>query len=696
MKNSILRLWWCALLVSACSGSVPVDEIPVSTGPSVLIITLDTTRADRLGPWGYPKATTPTYDRLAKEGTVFSRAYSSCPLTIPSHSTIFTGRYPPSHGVRDNGDYILGDSAITLSERFSDVGYFTAAFTSAFPTQARWGFSQGFDVYHDPLKRLPTQLDWRDQRRANEVIDDALETLKDSPDKPAFVWLHLFDAHWPYEPPEPYKTQHAGRPYDGEIAFADSQVGRFLKWWDTRHPESIIIITADHGEGLGDGGEQTHGFLLHDPTMHVPLIIKGKGVKAGDVIDTPVGLVDIAPTILDLAGLDVHKEIQGKNAFKGGSQRIYAEALTSQFNLGLRPLFSYTEDAGRYMEGYWGGYYNYEPPGIVTAPSRRDVDAEAKILAEMKENMEEVLAPDATLGIDEFEMLAALGYTEGTPTSVAGDVDPRDVIDKIPLTWTARQALSRGRLKRAEEILTELEAAMPDTFGVKSLRANLLHKKGRLVDSLLTYEELFESTQSSNLAMQIAGLYVSLNMWRDAERYFQKGLELQSNNAQAMAGAVKAARELGENQKAQDLADQFLLMYPDHAELSLLRAEMLLANQRPEAALIDAKRALDKMPFSPWAHTTYAQAQWELGNPDPAIEALTDALKLNPYNHHVRMRLANCLLEVGRNAEATRMSAPLARLLPEDETAQELYLRAKAALEAERNKSKKGKMSPEK
>lgn len=686
------RLIPFASVLLSCGG-INVDSLPatpaVHSGPSVLLITLDTTRADHLGPWGYELATTPTYDRLAREGTVFSRAYSSCPLTIPSHSTIFTGRYPPSHGVRDNGDYVLGEGAITLAERYSDVGYHTAAFTSAFPTQARWGFAQGFDIYHDPLERLPNQLDWRDQRRADEVVDDALATLKKAPTgQPVFAWVHLFDAHWPYEPPEPYLSMHPGRPYDGEIAYTDSEVGRLLEWWEKQYPDHIVLITADHGEGLGDGGEQTHGFLLHDPTMHVPFLLNGTGVPKGKVIDDPIGLVDVAPTLLNLTGLPLHPEIQGKDAFEGGSDKIYAEAMTAQFNLGLKPLYSYTEDEGRYMEGAWGGYYPFEPPRVSWVPTTIDDATHAEAMKGLRDSLEEVIAPDATLGVDEFEMLAALGYTEGTPTSVSSDVDPRDVIDKIPLTWAARQALSRRQLPKAEKIITKLEEVMPDTYGVKFLRAQLLAKQGRVVDALLAYESLFETTQSSNLAMQIAGIYSTLNMWRDAEKYFQKAIEFQSNNAQAMAGVVRAARELKELAKAKDLADQFLYMYPDHAELALLRAEMLLADQQPAAAAVDAKLALEKMPFSAWAHTTHAQAQWELGNPDPAIEALFDALKISPLNHHVRLRLAECLLEVGRNAEATRIAAPLSRLLADDETAQDVYQRAKAALAAERTKGK--------
>ena len=278
--------------------------------PSILLVTLDTTRADRLGPYGYMLAQTPTLDALAAQGVVYTRAYATCPLTIPSHASLFTGRTPPSHGVRDNGDYVLPETAITLAERFAEAGWRTAAFTAAFPTQARWGLNQGFERYHDPLRRLPTQLDWSDQRAADEVITDALATLpglaKDG--EPLFVWVHLFDAHWPYEPPEPALSAHPGRPYDGEITFADAELGRLIAWFDEARPGGVVVITADHGEGLGDGGERTHGFLLHDGTVRVPLIVRAPGLTALGRVDDPVSHLDVAPTLLNLAGLPLHDE----------------------------------------------------------------------------------------------------------------------------------------------------------------------------------------------------------------------------------------------------------------------------------------------------------------------------------------------------------------------------------------------------
>lgn len=666
-----------AALLTSCEPPAPTPE-----GPSVLIITLDTTRADRLGPYGYIGAVTPTYDQMAAEGTVFNRAYSTCPLTIPSHSTIFTGKAPPSHGVRDNGDFILGDDQLTLAERFQEAGYHTAAFTSAFPTQSRWGFSQGFDLYHDPLNDLPTQLDWRDERRAGDVVDDALRLL-DGVDGPSFVWLHLFDAHWPYDPPAPWDTRLAGRPYDGEIAYASKQVGRFLEWWDETHPNSVVVITADHGEGLGDGGEQTHGFLLHDGTMHVPLILRGTGVPEGQVVDDTVGHVDIAPTVLRLAGLDLHEGMQGHDLFDGGSERVYSEALTGQFNLGLAPLYAYTDNAGRYTEGSYGRWYPFAGDRVLpTTDDTRDTSAEADKLAIFRAQLDEVIAPEAALDSEDMEALAALGYVGGDRLAVAGEVDPRDVIDVIPLTWRARQAIGQRRMAEAESLIARLEERMPATYGVDQLRAQLTRASGRPLEALEMYTDLYLRSPSSTNALQLGDLTMSLGAAEEAYDWYVEALELQPASPEAMAGIVRSLYAQDRVVEATDAANTYLVLYPDHAELMLVRAEMLIVDGRYDDALDDATWALYQMPNSALAHRIQAVALWELGEADRAIERLNTALELDRWNLAVRYELTTWFLEVGRTAEAVRTIAPAARLLPQNREVQQLHAEAQAALEA--------------
>ena len=676
----------------ACPGSRSGDHAPVEgeppSGPSVLLITLDTTRSDRLGPYGYAAADTPAYDRLAEEGTLFLRAYSSVPLTIPSHSTILTGRYPPSHGVRDNGDFILGEDAVTLAERFHTAGWHTAAFTAAFPTQARWGFAQGFDFYHDPLKRLPTQLDWRDERRAEEVVDDAIETLSGF-DGPTFAWVHLFDAHWPYDPPAAFAAITPGRPYDGEIAYAAHEVGRLLEWWDQAWPDSVVVLTADHGEGMGDGGEQTHGFLLHDGTIHVPLILRGHGQMAEEIpvgLETsdPVGHVDIAPTLLHLAGLPTDALLQGHDLREGGSEAMYSEALTGQFNLGLHPLFARTEQAGRYMEGSHGAWYPVVGDRVPAVPDpNEDLAPHALALAAMRAALDEVLAPEASLDAEALSQLMALGYVGGDPTAEAGSVDPRDVIDVIPLTWRVRQAMGAGQVKAAEEMIAVLEERMPGTFGVDMLRTQILQSQGKPLEARERYVDLYRRSPSSTVALQIAGISSTMGEWSEAESWYEEALGMQPASPDAMEGLVRSLVEQGDIPYARELAERYLAIYPDHAELALTRAEMLLLDGRADEALEEARDALDRMPRSPWAHAVTAQALWEQGQSDAALDLLQEALRLDPWNLPLRVRLVNCLLDLGRNAEAVRTITPAARLLPEDERIEALASEASAALQAE-------------
>ncbi len=662
--------------------------VPVQADrPSILFITIDTTRADRLGPYGHEPADTPTWDQLAAQGTTFERAYASCPLTIPSHSTMFTGRFPPSHGVRDNGDFVLGEDQLLISERLQEAGWRTAAFTGAFPTQARWGFDQGFDVYHDPLQRLPTQLDWRDQRTAGEVIDDALATLPDLAEdgEPLYVWVHLFDAHWPYKPPEPFASEHPGRPYDGEIAYADAQAGRLVEWFEEQRPGSIIVLTSDHGEGFGDGGERTHGFLLHDGTMHVPLIVRGQGFGPDTRSDAVVSHVDLAPTLLEMAGLPLHEGLQGHDLREGGSGQVYSEALTGQFNLGLAGLYSYTDEGGRYTEGAWGAWYPYADGAItVHAEIVRNTDLESQQLALIMAQLDEVVAPNATLDEDSFAALMALGYLGGDVFAGPGSIDPREVIDLVPLTWEARQLMGQGQYQRAEEALRKLEAGMPDTYGVELLRAQLTRAQGDLQRAAELFADLYLRSPSSTVALQLATIHAHRAEWLEAEGWYTEALELNPNSPEAMSGLVHAAQARGESERARELASQYLEVYPDHAELMLVMSELYLLDERYEEALFEASAALEKMPYSPWAWSTLARAQWELGEADHAISSLQEALSFNRFSLPIRMRLTECLLEVGRNAEAVRTIRPIAGLLPEAEDVQELHERAETALAKER------------
>jgi choline-sulfatase len=280
-----------------------------------VLVTLDTVRADHLGAYGYAAAETPSLDRLAREGLRFAQASAAVPLTLPSHSSLLSGLLPPHHGLRNNGAGAFPAATATLATVLSGRGWRTGAFVGSFVLDRRFGLSRGFDVYDDEIERDPAAGESLEAERPGKVVmDRALAWLGDgksetgsetkSSSKPFFLWVHMYDAHAPYTPPSPWRERHPGRPYDGEIAAVDAQVGRLLAELDRRGlaASTVVAVAADHGEGLGEHGELTHGLLLYEATLRVPLLVRAPGVAAGRVIRTPVSLVDVAPTLAGLLG----------------------------------------------------------------------------------------------------------------------------------------------------------------------------------------------------------------------------------------------------------------------------------------------------------------------------------------------------------------------------------------------------------
>jgi arylsulfatase A-like enzyme len=278
---------------------------PIGGGPgpgprpsSVLLITLDTTRADRLPAYGFTGVEMPALDRLAREGVVFDDAMTVAPLTLPAHSSLFTGRIPPAHGVRENAD-ALGADIPVLAELLRRRGYRTAAFVGSAVLDADRGLGRGFDLYQGVDEPTAASGPRRFQRPADEVVDVALAWLRHHAGSRFFAWVHLYDAHAPYAPPEPYRTRHAGDLYSGELAFADSQIARLLAFLDDRAPDTAIVVAADHGESLGDHGERGHGIFVYQSTLRVPLVVRWPGIRPRRVAGV-VRLIDLAPTVLDL------------------------------------------------------------------------------------------------------------------------------------------------------------------------------------------------------------------------------------------------------------------------------------------------------------------------------------------------------------------------------------------------------------
>jgi arylsulfatase A-like enzyme/Flp pilus assembly protein TadD len=438
-------------------------------------VTIDTVRADHLGAYGDREAETPNLDRLAAQGLRFDQAMSAVPLTLPSHATILSGLLPPHHGLRNNGAGKFPAAKGTLATRLSAAGYRTGAFVGSYVLDHRFGLVRGFDRYDDEIARDPAAPGALEaERPGSEVVDRALGWLKENDSRPFFAWVHLYDAHAPYDPPEPFRSRHAAHPYDGEVASVDAQVGRLLDWIAAsgRADRTIVAVAADHGESLGEHGELTHGFLLYEPTVHVPLIVRVPGVPPR-AIAAPVSLADLAPTIGGLvgdpfpaAGLDGRDLSGALRAGKDPAEAdLYAESEYPRV-FGWSGLSALRRKNLKYIEAPNPELYDLardarESVNLAAAAGRPDLAARIALFRR------ETVAPEkAPSGDSESAAkLASLGYIGGAPPRTAprtGAKDPKTMVDLFRRFEEAHWATVAGKLAEATATLTKLVSEDPE------------------------------------------------------------------------------------------------------------------------------------------------------------------------------------------------------------------------------------------
>lgn len=472
----------------------PPIAAPVAKGPDVVLITLDTTRADRLGAYGHALARTDAIDALAAKGLRFDHAYSVLPLTIPAHATLFTGLFPFHTDVRDNGAAVLQERFTTLAERFHDAGYATAGSAAAFVTTRQWGFAQGFDAYFD---EMPAKVDqarsaqnfWHSERPGELVVSDALAWLATVPaEKPVFLWVHLYDAHLPYQPPPAYAALTPGRPYDGELAYVDDQVARVVEAFAGR--DTIFALVGDHGESLGEHREVEHGMYTYDATQRVPWILSGAGVKPG-VVAEPVSSADVAPTLLSLAGLAVPEGLDGK-VQPGSATHPYAESYQLVDRLRLAPHRMIVDGSLKLILKPKPELYDVvADPGERTnlAATRPD---DVKRLSGLLEALDATPpTKGAALDAATIAQLESLGYVAGS----TGSIDPFSLPDPLdyPELLAGLNELDRDRGPRDNDVtikkLTALLALKPDAYELRMRKANLLTRAGKAEEARAFMEE---------------------------------------------------------------------------------------------------------------------------------------------------------------------------------------------------------------
>lgn len=561
---------------SGCQDPIAEAELPVeTTRPDVVLVTLDTTRADRLGCYGYELADTPVLDALCSSGRRYDRAYSHIPLTIPSHASIFTGIYPAGLGIRDNGDARLEPSALTLTEILHEDGYQTVASVSAFVTTRTWGFDQGFDAYFDNISRDPAGGSiWRSERRAGEAVDDLLgwmEAERD-PARPTFAWLHLYDPHFPYAPPDEYWETFKERPYDGELAYVDDQLQRVVDAFDKAN--TLFVLVADHGEGLGEHKELTHGLYVYDSTQHVPFILSGPGVEPG-VVSEPVGLIDVMPSVLAALGRPTPVGLDGQ-AMPGNAPRpLYMESWALMHRFGFSPHLGLVDGNNKYI-----GVTNPELYDLLADPKETtglEDPARITALAEALATFDYVRPEGSRVANDPAMamQLEALGYMEG---SFAGDLsgvlpDPKLHSDDILKSQQAEKAVRHNDHAGAEVMLRELAAAYPDALEFQSRLATSVAQQGRPDEAVVILEAaLARAPHNASIEASLGVHYARQKRYAEATALFQDAAEQLpwAPGLRAMAVASQLSVPGGET-KAVELGLGYLRTYPDdHAVAGLL------------------------------------------------------------------------------------------------------------------------------
>jgi len=481
-----LALAW---MLVGCGGPKKPGDGP----ENVLLITLDTTRADRLSCYGYGKNRTPAIDALAGRGVLFEHAQSAAPLTLPSHCTIMTGLYPPTHGVRNNGSYVLAPANVTLAEIFRERGLRTAAFVASFTVDSRFGLNQGFDVYDDQLAAPEKIKLYESERPAPEVYASFRAWLEAHADGRFFAWVHFYDPHYPYEPPEPYRSATADA-YDGEVACMDHYVGEIAGLLDKLGlaDKTLIVLAGDHGEGFGEHKELGHQVFCYEETLHVPLIVvpPGRGFR-GVRVKERISLVDVLPTVLDLCGLPPQPQAQGRSlapAMKGkgvADRALYFESLYSSEVLGCAPL------TGLYRKDLkWIDLPRPELYDLAADPDEKDnaVDRRADYARRL---IEAEKAMTAALGgtnqgrrqmdLRERERLASLGYISAASSAAPGGdhADPKDRIEAIMQYSTAGDLMRKDRLPEAEHLLELCLRSYPGFAPAHVRLADIAIKQGK-------------------------------------------------------------------------------------------------------------------------------------------------------------------------------------------------------------------------
>ncbi len=657
----------------------------VPTHPNILLITLDTTRVDAIGAYGAGSTSTPNIDQLSVVSARFTRAYTVTPLTIPAHSSMMTGLYPPRHGVRDNGDFFLAPEAVTLAERLRAGGYATAAAVGAEVTSHHWGFAQGFDFFADDLGKTDEQGNrWRVERSADRVTDDALGWLNAQPEggQPWFLWTHFYDPHHPYAAPAAFREADPQHPYRAEVAFVDSEVGRIIEAIRVRGEteRTWIVIVADHGEGLGAHGESMHGVLLYDATTRIPMIIRAPG-EEGRVIDSPTSLVDLLPTIVSAAGLGVVDGVDGIDL--GGAVRGHVDSARSVYAESLYALHHYGWAAQRALVTPDRKLIDSTTPEMYAREDALERDdlaltdpaglAELRAkLATLAAAMEPVAGASASAADNatRTSQLEALGYMTAQATIEVTEALP-DPVRRLPVlakVERARALLQADDLAGAEGALRSIIEAEPGLGEPQMMLASVLGRLNRPDEARSVVEQLDASRPSSQAKSFLGALRMRSGDMHGAASLFGAALAIDPYLSGAWSGYLHALFMSGDPQLLAE-ADRGGALLPDSATVLGMRgvARATVGDfARAEGLLL---RALTLDPVQPFANHALGLVRRHQADAAGAEASLLEEVRLFPPSLPSRRLLVEIYAGQKRYAEQLdQLAAIAASVTPDAET----------------------------
>jgi arylsulfatase A-like enzyme/cytochrome c-type biogenesis protein CcmH/NrfG len=641
-----------SLLVACLLSSAAAVATPAPAKPpvNVVVITIDTLRPDHLGCYGYKQIHTPNIDALAADGVRFERAYTSVPVTLPSHTVIFTGTYPPFSGMHDFAGNKLGPTQPTLATVLHDRGYVTGAVVASAVLDSRFGLNRGFDFYYDhfDFNRLQESNIEEMERPGNVVADVALDWLQKNYQSKFFLWAHFYDPHYPYHPPAPFNAEYAERPYDGEIAFADQQLGRIIQFLKAKnlYRNTLIVLSGDHGESLGEHGEKTHGFFIYNATLHVPLIIhlpEGIDAKTNTAKEL-VNLADITPTILQVLHVDVPSDVQGQNLLplmqgkaSDQSRSLYAETFLPRLHFNWSELRGVETAKYHFIDAPKPELYDLDKdPGElhnVFAEKHAVADELRARLTSMVVQYSSAQQMAEQTGLDPalMERLKSLGYAGfsggGSESKNSHDLpDPKDRIAAYELFSDAMAESQHGEYQQSADKLTQVLKTDPDSVPAHYILGLNYYRMRQFQQAVAELERVMQLSPDYALAEYQLGLaYARSGDMEHAEQALKHTLELDGTNFDAAynLGAVYLQKKMVPEAVA--AFRQSEKVNPEYEPAHKALGEVLLYQGQLDEAIGELQRAAELQPQDAAVHASLAKALEQKGMDQQAQDEMRRA-----------------------------------------------------------------------